>query len=158
MKKLFAVLALSLLALGANAQAYVGGALSFQAAGNNAVVTIMPEIGYNLSKTTAFGATIGWSNAAVNNRFMFAPYYRYGFKQFGPVSLFIDGEFQLNAWTGGGATTTTFGVGLAPGIAIMAGDHFSFVGHICRIGYYNGAFQIGIDTNQAFQMGVYYHF
>jgi len=158
MKKLFVVLALSLMALSANAQSYLGGALSFQAAGNNAVVTILPEIGYNISKTTAIGAQVGWSNATAANRFVFAPYYRYGFKQLGPVSLFIDGEFQLNAWTTGGATTTQFGVGLAPGIAIMAGDHFSFVGHIARIGYYNGAFGINIDTNQNFQMGVYYHF
>ncbi|MCR5828427.1 MAG: hypothetical protein K6G53_08420 [Bacteroidales bacterium] len=158
MKKLFVVIALAILSISANAQLYLGGALSFQAAGNNATVTILPELGYNINKTSAIGAQIGWSNATAANRFVIAPYYRYGVKAFGPVSFFIDGEFQLNAWTAGGATTTQFGVGIAPGIAIMAGNKFSFVGHLARIGYYNGAFGINIDTNQNFQMGVYYHF
>ena len=158
MKKLLVVIALAILSISANAQMYMGGALSFQTAGNNAVVTILPELGYNISAKSAIGAQIGWSNAGAANRFVFAPYYRYGIKQLGPVSIFIDGEFQINAITAGGATTTQFGVGLAPGVAVQAGEHFSFVGHVARIGYYNGNFGINIDSNQNFQMGVYYHF
>jgi len=158
MKKLIVAIAFALVTLSANAQVYLGGALNFQAAGNNAVVTLMPELGYNLSKSTAIGTVIGWSNAGAGNTFMLNPYYRYGVKQFGPVSFFIDGEFQFNSVTFGGASTTNFGVGIAPGIAIQAGDRFSFVGHIARIGYYNGAFGINVDTNNNFLMGVYYHF
>ena len=97
MKKLFVVIALAILSISANAQLYLGGALSFQAAGNNATVTILPELGYNINKTSAIGAQIGWSNATAANRFVIAPYYRYGVKAFGPVSFFIDGEFQLDS-------------------------------------------------------------
>lgn len=158
MKKLLVAIAVAILSISANAQVYLGGSLNFQTAANNAVVTLAPEIGYNLSANTAVGTVIGWSNAGAANTFTLQPYYRYGLKSFGPVSFFIDGEFQITAITRGGASTTNFGVGVAPGIAIQAGDHFSFVGHVARIGYYGGAFGVNVDTNNNFMMGVYYHF
>ncbi|MBP5302161.1 MAG: hypothetical protein J6Y88_02805 [Bacteroidales bacterium] len=158
MKKLFVVIALAILSFSANAQAYIGGAMNFQTAGNNAVVTLRPEIGYAMSQKTAIGAVIGWSNAGAANTFLIAPYYRYGVKNFGPVSFFVDGELQIQARTAGGASTTTFGVGLCPGIAIQASDNWSFVGRIAQIGYYGGTFGINANMSNNWHIGLYYHF
>ena len=171
MKKIIVVLALALMAFTAKAQFYVGGSLGLNAipggAGGTttATITLIPEAGYTLNDNMAVGGTIGWSNdwrysAGNDSVFIVAPYFRYFFLDLGPVRLFADAQLELDFQTNAAnnpATTTTFGVGVAPGIAIPVSEHISFVGHLGSFGYYNGSFGLNVDTNN-FLAGVYYSF
>lgn len=167
MKKLVLVIALALAAsFGAKAQFYVGGAIHFgtdQAVNENGDDTvgldIAPEFGYFLNDNMAIGASIGYTNMGFGggNMFTIAPYFRYFLLEMGPVNLFLDGQLEVLIFSGGGATQTGFGVGVAPGISIPVSDQLSFVGHLGHIGYYGGSFEI--DASPAnIAMGLYYSF
>lgn len=166
MKKLLLVLAIGLAAaFSANAQLYLGGSLHF---GTNqtfndkleetALIQINPEVGYWLSDKWAVGGIIGFDNGMGRIDVEIIPYVRYSLLEMGPVSLFLDGQLGFAISSAGGETQFGFaGVGVAPGIAIPVGDHLSFVGHLGRIGYYRGSFEI--DCSPAtIGMGLYYAF
>ena len=86
-----------------------------------------------------------------------ANYFRYFLLELGPVDFFLDGQLDIAIASGGGASQTAFGVGVAPGIAIPVSDHLSFVGHVGRLGYYNNSFVVEA-TPSNMQMGLYYSF
>lgn len=156
MKKLIVIVALALAAFTANAQVYVGGGVNFLAAGGGtALVQVSPDFGYILSSNTAVGARLSFDNLNGGTSFDFNPYYRYGFKQFGKVMLFADAELDLLFNNFGGTSTTTFGIGLAPGLLMQLNDHISLYGILGRVGYY-GAFMVNVST--APRIGFYYHF
>lgn len=163
MKKLVLILVLSVAALSARAQVYLGGSFNFAAANQAAQVSIIPEVGYAFSDNMAAGVALGYANdeslqafegASV---FYFAPYFRYTFLNAGPVRLFADAELQLGIASEGRETLTHWNLGIRPGIAIPITDHLSFVGHIGQLGYYNNAFTFGVNAN-TFLAGVYYSF
>ena len=166
MKKLLLVLTLGLLAaFSANAQLYLGGSVHF---GTNqtvndkgddaALIQIAPEVGYWLSDKWAVGGVVSFDNGMGRIDVEIMPYVRYSLLDMGPVSLFLDGQVGVAISSAGGNTQFGFaGVGIAPGIAIPVGDHLSFVGHLGRIGYYRGSFEI--DCSPAtIGMGLYYAF
>ena len=166
MKKVLVVIVLALVAFTAKAQFYVGGSLGLNAAqGGAAVINVVPEVGYAFNDNMAAGCVLGWSNDGTLNMFddsafTVAPYFRYYFVDLGPIRLFADAQLELLFLTNADnnpATRTTFGVGVAPGIAIPVTDHFSFVGHLGSLGYYNGAFGLNFSGNNVL-MGVYYSF
>lgn len=156
MKKLIVIIALALFAFSANAQVYVGGALSFfPGGGGTGVFTLAPEVGYNLSSNTAVGARVSFDNQ-FGTTFALNPYYRYGFKTFGDVMLFIDAELQIQSNTNGGNNTTTFGAGVVPGAAMQLSDNISVVASFGQIGYYGGGFTLNFSTAPG--LAFYYHF
>ena len=171
MKKIILVMALALMAFTAKAQLYVGGSLGLNSVANpggaaTAVINIVPEVGYNLNDNMAVGGVIGWSNDGTvegflnDSGFSVMPYFRYFFYEMGSVRVFADAQLQLLFVTNANnnpATTSSFGVGVAPGIAIPVTDHLSFVGHLGSVGYYNGAFGVNLNLNN-FAAGVYYAF
>lgn len=165
MKKILVVLAAALMAVTANAQWYVGGSLLFDTAKNTdqygksmARIEFAPEVGYTISDKSALGVSFSFDNIGGGTGVEIAPYYRYFMTKMGPVSLFVDGQLLLDFRSlGGGESTSTFGLGVAPGIAIPVSDNLSFVGHLGRIGYYDNSFQI--DCSPAhIGMGLYYSF
>ena len=166
MKKLLLVLAIGLAAaFSANAQWYVGGSLHFgtdqtvNANGEDAaLIQIAPEVGYWISDKLAVGGAVSFDNSLGVTFVEIMPYVRYSLLEMGPVSLFLDGQLGFAYVSGGGESNFGFaGVGVAPGIAIPVGDHLSFVGHLGRIGYYGGSFEI--DCSPAnIGMGLYYAF
>ncbi len=151
MKKIFAIAVMAVMAVAASAQLYVGGSLGAWRDANNkeldcAVtrISIMPEVGYNLSEKWDAGTTIGYEythTTEVNtNIFQFNPYARYTFVKFGQVSLFCDGTagFGLgkSSWDGGDSDTAcTWVVGFKPGIALNLNEHCSLVAHFGLLGY-----------------------
>ena len=166
MKKLVLVIALALMAaFGAKAQFYVGGSIHFgtdQTLNENgesaALIEVFPEFGYWLNDKMAIGGVLGFSNDMGTTLVEISPYFRYSLLELGPVSLFLDGQLSFIYLSAGGESNFNFaGVGVAPGIAIPVSDNLSFVGHLGRIGYYRGSFEI--DANPAnMQMGLYYSF
>ena len=163
MKKVLLIAAMALMAFTAKAQFYVGGAIGLDAAGGNTAVTILPEVGYNLNENMSVGAVIGWDNVGwYNSRITLSPYFRYSFLDLGPVKLFADGvldfgvEFDTDI-NGDPANTVVWGIGIRPGIAIPVSENLSFVGHIARLGYFDGIFSIGADL-RAINVGLYYSF
>ena len=166
MKKLVLVIALALMAaFGAKAQFYVGGSIHFgtdqtlNADGDPApLIQIAPEVGYWISDNLAVGGVIGFDNNMGATIVEISPYVRYSLLELGPVSLFLDGQLSFAFVSAGGESNFAFaGVGVAPGIAIPVSDNLSFVGHLGRIGYYGGSFEI--DASPAnIGMGLYYSF
>ncbi|MBR1574067.1 MAG: hypothetical protein IJ652_04385 [Bacteroidales bacterium] len=51
----------------------------------------------------------------------------------------------------------SWGLGIAPGLAIPVSENLSFVGHLGRVGYYNDTFELGVNGNY-FTVGAYYSF
>lgn len=154
MKKviLFAVMAVA--AMCAKAEGlYVGGQVGFwhgttDNVGRTNQMTILPEIGYNLSEKWAIGTQIGYDythicNAKTSvNLFQFNPYARWTFfkSESNFVNLFVDGTVGVGAgWASydgdSSDTAVTYQVGLRPGIALNFDEHFSFVAHVGMLGY-----------------------
>lgn len=166
MKKIIVVLALALVAFTAKAQFYVGGTLHFEtnettnANGDPSVgVVIAPEFGYSINEKFAVGGVLGLSNLLGGgaNLIQIAPYVRYSALNLGPATLFLDGQLSILLASGGGATQSTFGIGVAPGIAIPVGDKISFVGHFGQIGYYGQELTVEVSPANI-NMGLYYNF
>lgn len=163
MKKFLVILALSFMALTAKAQVYVGGGIGFDGAAANgqstAVFTINPEVGYNLDDNMAVGLGISLGFTDGVTVFSLDPYFRYYFLDWGPLRLFVDGNFNFtntSVKNAEGAAHSTWGLGVLPGIAVPVNERWSVVGHVGRLGYYDGTFSFNL--NRVPGIGVYYEF
>lgn len=125
-----------------SAQVYVGGGIGFESHSHDGdsktEYTIMPEIGYNLEENTAVGITLGYrQNYYEDTRLYVAPYYRYGFAQFGKVNLFVDATayFQQDKDKTTDVKTNEFGVGLKPGVSMNLNEKLTVATHFGFLGY-----------------------
>lgn len=156
MKKIIVILALSLVALTAKAQVYVGGGLSFWGSGNAAAFSIAPEAGYCFDDSMAAGLSLGLRFGNGATALSIDPYFRYYFAEVGPVRFFGDAHFNFTHTMAGDASASTWGIGVRPGISVNLTDSWSIVAHVARLGYYGGAF--GFNLNTGSSIGVYYAF
>ena len=157
MKKILVILALSLVALSAKAQVYVGGSLAFAGSGKAAAFTIAPEAGYNFDDNMAAGLSLGLGLAKGMTALSIDPYFRYYFAELGPVRFFGDGHFNFtHNMVSGQAGESTWGIGVRPGVAVNLTDSWSIVAHVARLGYYEGAFSFNLNTGSS--IGVFYAF
>lgn len=179
MKKFFAIAAVAMMALTANAQVWVGGNIgfSFDKATKNAdettTVAIQPEIGYNLNEDWAVAIGLGYITTNMDGEggksdknstaFTVSPYARYNACKMGNVTLFVDGGLEYTTFNNDGGNQIS--VGLRPGIAVSANEKISFVAHTGWFGYLSksdelgGGSNFGLDiTNSALSFGVYYNF
>ncbi len=168
MKKLILVAVAAMLALTAHAQFYVGGRVGLMANSGYTNLTILPEVGYNLNEKMSVGTVIGydfdsWKDTETRGSFEIRPYFRYAFLQLGPATLFADAQVQLSLNHSHDLILDTkdngftWGIGIAPGLAIPLTENLSFVGHLGRVGYYDGSFELGVNGNY-FTVGAYYSF
>ena len=161
MKKFFVIIALSLVALSAKAQVYVGGGIAFQgeaAKGESAAVfAIAPEVGYSFNDTMAAGISLGLGFGGGATVLSLDPYFRYFFADWGPVRFFADANFNFtNVSQQQGASSSGWGIGVMPGIAVPINNNWSVVGHIAKLGYYNGVFSFNLNGGTG--IGIYYQF
>lgn len=173
MKKFFAIAAVAMMALTANAQMYVGGSVCFtsikdskDADARNTFV-LAPEVGYNLNENWSVGGSIEYTNwtegDADGDSFGITPYVRYTFCKEGMVNLFVDGG--LNYTSFGSKNGSRFGLGVRPGIAVNVNDKISLVAKTGFFGYTKydkdagegSIFGLGVD-NSDLSFGVYYNF
>ena len=183
MKKILMTLAAAFVAVSMSAQVYVGGSLglaSFDDSNkSHTAFKIMPEIGYNLDEDMSVGITLGYTQGSTTaawaltnpnedlKTFSIAPYLRYNFAKFGPVTVFADGVLEYAHVDNDGAKANAYGLGICPGLAVNLTDKLSFVSHVGRLGYTQakadaeGAKAVstfGLDLDNALSFGLYYNF
>jgi len=176
-------LAAAFVAVSMSAQVYVGGSFGFTSFDDSnkshSAFKFMPEVGYNLDENMSIGVTLGYKQGStsaaweLNNpnkdlkSFSIAPYLRYSFAKFGPVSVFADGALEYEHIDNDGAKANGFGLAVLPGIAVNLNEKLSFVSHVGRLGYKqskadaDGAKAIstfGLDLDNALSFGLYYNF
>lgn len=177
MKKLFLTMFVAVLAIGAQAQVYVGGGIGLGTAKydngfNDESVTLyklQPEIGYVFDDNFAAGVAFGWAGATKNRQKSVSvnPYVRYTFAKFNMVSVFVDGTVGYEHKYGGTLHTDEFQAGLKPGVAVALNNKLSFVAHVGFLGYESvknvdtkakvNTFGLDLDGN-ALSFGLYYNF
>ena len=147
MKKLFLVLALAFVGIfAANAQVWVGGAANATINKDATHFGVAPEIGYCIPDTKwtiAIGANYGFyksteetttiegeSELTTFNYITLSPYVRYTVCNIEKFVMFMDltGDFGLKDCKG-------YRVGLQPGIAWMATEHWTAAFRFAFIGY-----------------------
>ncbi|MDE6684276.1 MAG: outer membrane beta-barrel protein [Duncaniella sp.] len=179
MKKFLLMAAMAVMSLGASAQDwYAGGQLTFgrtteQPSGvKSTQVTVLPEIGYNLTDNFAVGSVLGVSYRKSGGEektvFKVNPYARYSYFKNDRVSLFVDGGVDFGIGRAKGSTAVEYGIGLRPGISYNISQKLSLVAHVGFLGYqsgnrpakHNGAAENwGLDLNSNNLMfGLYYNF
>ena len=179
MKKFLLMAAMAVMSLGASAQDwYTGGQLTFgrtteQPSGvKSTQVTVLPEIGYNLTDNFAVGSVLGVSYRKSGGEektvFKVNPYARYSYFKNDRVSLFVDGGVDFGIGRAKGSTAVEYGIGLRPGISYNISQKLSLVAHVGFLGYqsgnrpakHNGAAENwGLDLNSNNLMfGLYYNF
>lgn len=179
MKKFLLMALMAVMTLGASAQNwYSGGQVTFgrttaQPSGvKSTQVTVLPEIGYNMNESLAFGAVLGVSYRKSGGEektvFKVNPYARYTYFNSERLDLFVDGGVDFGIGRAHGHTAVEYGIGLRPGIALNVTKKFSLVAHVGFLGYqggnrpakHNGAEEnwgLNLDSNNL-MFGFYYHF
>ena len=179
MKKFLLMAAMAIATLGASAQDwYAGGQLTFgrttqETSGlKTTQVTVLPELGYNLTDNFAVGSVLGVSYRKTNGEektvFKVNPYARYSYFKNDKVSLFVDGGVDFGIGRAQGSTAVEYGIGLRPGISYNISKKLSLVAHVGFLGYQSGnrpaknngaAENWGLDLNSNNLMfGLYYNF
>ncbi len=165
MKKLFLVLALAFVGIfTANAQVWVGGSTSATINKDVTKFAIAPEVGYSFTGTpwtvavAADYALTKYDGFDAGHGLILSPYVRYSICNIEKFALFMDltGDFGLKGYEG-------YRVGLQPGIAWMATEHWTAAFRFAFIGYnhcdYYGeeGFRMNCATS-APGFGLYYNF
>ena len=166
-----------------SAQVYVGGSFGFASYDDSnkshTAFKFIPEIGYNLDEDMAIGVALGYTQGSTAaawlltnpnedlKAFSIAPYLRYSFAKFGPVSVFAEGRLEDVHADNYGVNANVFVLAILPGIAVSLNDKFSFVSHIGRLGYTQSKLDVsgakaqstfGLDLDNALTFGLYYNF
>lgn len=179
MKKLLFIALMAVSTLAASASDwYTGGQVTFgrtteSVSGQKTTqVTILPELGYNLTDCVAVGSTLGlkYTDTAGHKltTFGLSPYLRYNYLTSDRVDLFVDGGVDLAMGRANGSFAVTYGIGFRPGVTFHVNDRFSLVAHVGFLGYqsgnkparHNGAAENwGLDLNtNNLMLGFYYNF
>ena len=135
-------LAAAVMAIGVNAQVYVGGGIGVSTRSGDGIDDVttykfVPEVGYTFNDDWSAGIAFGWqgSNKGGAKSFSVNPYARFTIFSGKVVSAFLDGGVEYQHQYNGGLDNDLLGVGLKPGIAIKLNNKLSFVSHIGFIGY-----------------------
>lgn len=151
MKKTLLILLLSVITFGASAQThkfYAGGQLTFgrttaEPSGvKSTQVTVLPEIGYNITDRFGVGTHVGVQYRKTGDEkmtvFRLEPYARYSYLQVSIVQLFVDFGVDFGAGRADGSTAIQYGIGFRPGVLVSLNDRFSLVAHVGFLGYQSG--------------------
>lgn len=154
MKKFFALAALAISCMTANAQVWLGGELELSSShvcnseNTNSVYSIKPEIGTSLTDNIDLAIALGYghttSTTGVNvagyavtastdvNVFEINPYIRYKFVKAGNFFAFVDGgiDFASSHTVGTEGNNNAFGVAIKPGIGYAVSDKVTLVSHL----------------------------
>lgn len=171
MKKFLLMAVVALMSLSASAEnLYIGGSFGYDHVKvddeKSDEFSIAPEIGYNLNSNWAVGAALNytWKKDSYNI-FTINPYARYTYfrTENNLLSLFVDGGFGIGyIKPDEGDSTTTWSIGLKPGLALNVTEKFSFVAHVGFFGYEDFK-EAGKHTGFGFngnnlEFGFYYNF
>lgn len=180
MKKFFAIAALAVASLTANAQAWIGGSVGFDwekgkwdDAKAESSWEVAPEIGYNLDETWAVAIKLGvggesyytgtgrYQEEVSYTTFIINPYARYKFANIDKLTFFLDGGLAYKSH--GKDRGNSFGIGIKPGLAYKVADGISLEAKFGGFGWTTYSeeggnkdkFGIGVDT-EALSFGVFF--
>ena len=145
MKKIILLFVVMFVVASADAQFYVGGAVSTSLETKNDVESVsikfLPEAGFNINDKFGVGAVIGFSQTrydgkSLGSTYQFSPYARFTFYRSDLVRVFLDGGFSVYSTdlSGSDESITTFDIGVKPGIAVNVSEKISLVGKFGFIG------------------------
>lgn len=150
MKKIFLMALFAIVAVGANAQFYLGGSLNVGTQSikvndgdsyNTTTFALTPELGYNITPVFAVGTELGFGYAKTEdhdaiNTWTVAPYFRFNFAELGRnVKLFADAVFEYDWISQGSVDTDGFLVGIRPGISVALNSHWNIIGKTMLFSY-----------------------
>ena len=185
MKKILMTLVAAFVSVSMSAQFYVGGSVGFASFDDSnkshSAFKFVPEVGYNLDEDMAVGIALAYTQGSTTaawlltdpnedlKTFSIAPYLRYSFAKFGPVTVFADGCFEYAHIDNDGAKANGWGLGIKPGIAVNLNEKVSFVAKLGKVGYTSskgdwdgaeafGEFDFTLSSLAALQFGMYYNF
>ena len=140
MKRFLLMLLLTVSAVTASAQFYVGGTFNVWRYDKTEQTefTIAPGLGYELNDKWAVGGDLLYSSLSeAYDRFALAPYARFSYFRHGAVSLFLDMGFGVGVYDIDGEkdSTTAFQIGVKPGLAVDLGKGFRLLTKVGFFGY-----------------------
>lgn len=146
MKKFILIAFAAIMGLSATAQDskwYLGGQLTVGGAKVEDVsateITVLPEIGYNVSENVSIGVQLGvdWIKVEDDKQttWQVNPYVRYNYFKSERVNLFVDGGVDLGFGKVADETALQYGVGFRPGVEFCLNEKFSLVAHVGFLGY-----------------------
>ena len=157
---------------GKSSNIYVGGGISFESTSDETAIAIVPEIGYKMSDKWGLGVRLGYgsegSGDSKNTTFSIKPYVRHSLLSFGQVGVILDYQLLYQNEGMKDNKTNTFGLGVAPGLAVNLNSKLSVVTHIGFVGYTSAKLDVeGAEAVNKFSIGassenlglsIYYNF
>lgn len=155
MKKLILLCLVAFVTVAAKAQFYVGGSLGasyekVKVEGESTDFTrfvLSPEFGYNIDKTIAVGATLGFGYGKNDDDdqtvYEIAPYIRATFARLNSVRFFAEGTLFLNhskisiesAMPGYEYSYNTWGAAVRPGFLVNLSNNINLIGKATLLQY-----------------------
>lgn len=147
MKKVFLFLVVSVYAICADAQFYVGGTFGYlnEHKGDNvAYCKILPEIGYNFDTKLSVGVILGYTknwakiipnnnyNQTCDNGFTIQPYARYKFFSTGILSIYGEANIGYTQYKDVGSE---FSIYVRPVASLDITKHVSVISKVGFVGY-----------------------
>ena len=165
MKKFFAIAALAVASLTANAQAWLGGNIGYTSTKTEienkyasldntaSAFSFAPEVGYDLDENWSVALRLSYAHidsytveinndkfTGTANSFAITPYVRYKFFNEGNFTAFVDGGItygttHLNGYSDVIENPNFFNIGFNPGIAYAISDDVTLVAHFGDLSY-----------------------
>jgi hypothetical protein len=177
MKKIILSAIVAVCAISADAQTWAGGSVGFNvrdiegAPETQMDLTIAPEIGYSLNEKWDVAAAVKFGTISNRNgikdnnvtTFEIQPYARYTFAEAGIAKFFVDGYFGFGSYKPKGFdATTTFALGVRPGVKVALADDVCLVSTLGNLGYKNvkdnySEFGFNVDAT-TINFGIYFNF
>ena len=165
MKKLFLTLALAFVGImSANAQLWMGGAVSANFTKNVTAFTLAPEVGYSFAETPfTIAAEVDYTfekykELDAAHELVLKPYFRCSLAEIEKFGLFLDltGDFGVVNKKG-------YAISLRPGVAWMATEHWTAAFRFAFLQFDHGMYHaengVYLDgATLAPQFGLYYNF
>lgn len=177
MKRIILSAIVAVCALSANAQFWGGGSVGFDvtdfkgAPESQMTLNIAPEVGYSINEK--WDAAVALRFGLLNNRngikdanvttFEIEPYARYTFAEAGIAKFFVDGYVGFGSYKPKGVdATTSFSVGVRPGVKVALSDDISLVSTFGNLGYETvkdtyDKFGFNVDAT-TINFGIYFNF
>lgn len=175
MKKIIISVLVAVCAISANAQTWVGGSLGFDVKDFDAtdesqtIIEVSPEVGYSINSKWDVAVALEFGHITNFNgtkdaditTYGIQPYARYTFAKSGIASFFVDGYVDFGSYKPKGVdATTSFGIGVRPGVKVALSKDVCLVSTLGNLGYntvkdsYN-EFGFNVD-NTTIKFGIYF--
>ena len=177
MKKIILSAIVAVCALSANAQFWGGGSVGFDVTDikgrpeSQMTLNIAPEVGYSINEK--WDAAVALRFGLINNEggrkdvntttFEVMPYARYTFAEAGIAKFFVDGYVGFGSVKPKGVdATTSFSVGVRPGVKVALSDDICLVSTLGNLGYktekdHYDKFGFNVDAT-TINFGIYFNF